>query len=100
MAKLEEISEKIQRIKKNISAYEKLRNTCLKLSVYYYREGNTVMNDCMKLRLSKIKSRLYNLHSELIPIEKERLQLLNQQPKIIIRETITLKIKNYESWMH
>lgn len=100
MAKLEEISEKIQAIKKNISAHEKLRNTCLKLSVYYYREGNTVMNDCMKLRLTKVKSCLNNLHSELIPIEKERIQLLSQQPKIVIRQSITPQIKNYESWMH
>ncbi|MCC9071237.1 hypothetical protein LNQ49_06470 [Flavobacterium sp. F-65] len=100
MAKLEEISEKIQSIKKNISAHEKLRNTCLKLSVYYYREGNTAMNDCMKLRLAKVKSRINDLHSELIPTEKERIQLLNQQPKIIVRQSITLQIKNYESWMH
>lgn len=100
MTKLNEISEKTQSIKKNISAFEKLRSVCVRLSVHYYREGNTLMNDKMKLRLEKVKSKLGELQSELIPFEKERLILLNQQPKTTTHETISLNIKNYESWMH
>ncbi|TDO77628.1 hypothetical protein EV143_104395 [Flavobacterium chryseum] len=100
MAKLEEITNKAQTIRKNISAFEKLRGVCVRLSTYYYREGNNPMNEIMKLRLEKVKQKLNELYTEIIPIEKERISLLKEQPKTVTHQVVNLNIKHYESWMH
>jgi len=100
MTKLEEITKKVQTIRKNISAFEKLRGVCLRLSTHYYREGNNSMNEVMKLRLEKVKSRLSELYTEIIPVENERISLLKQEPKTVTHNVVNLNIKHYESWMH
>lgn len=100
MTKLEEITEKAQTIRQNISAFQKLRSICVRFSVHYYREGNTSMNDLMKVRLAKADSKLSELYSEIIPVEKQRITLLKQEPRVVTHEVINLNIKHYESWMH
>ncbi|MHC0442353.1 hypothetical protein [Flavobacterium sp. 3-210] len=100
MPKLEEITEKARTIRKKISAFQKLRSICVRFSVHYYREGNTSMNDLMKLRLAKADAQLMELYTAIIPVEKERQDLLSKEPQVTTHKVVKLNIKHYESWMH
>jgi hypothetical protein len=100
MTNLEIISEKTQTIRKNISAFENLKWVCSRLLNGYYQDNNLSMVEVMKERHGKVIQKLNELHSELIPIEKERIQLLGQQPKVTTHGTVDLNIKNYSNWMH
>lgn len=100
MTKLEEITKKTQTLRKNISAFEKLRGVCWRLSTHYYREGNTSMNEVMKARLERVMTKLKELYTEIIPIENERIYLQQQEKRTVTHEVVNLNIKHYESWMH
>lgn len=97
---LEKITIKAQLLQKQISFFERTRSICIKFSIDYYRDGNNSMNDFMKLRLEKIRNNLSNLRSELIKVEKVRLDILSKIAPVTIRKVYNPNIKNYESWMN
>lgn len=100
MAKLKEITEKAQTIKKKIDAFNKLKWVCSRLLNFYYQETNLKMVEVMKERHERVIQKLNELSGQFIPIEKERIELLKQEPKIVTHGVVNLNIKNYESWMH
>lgn len=97
---LEKITIEAQVLQKQISFFERTRSICIKFSIDYYRDGNNLMNDFMKLRLEKIRNNLSNLRSELIKVEKVRLDILSKIAPVTIRKVYNPNIKNYESWMN